>query len=213
MIELSGMWLFVFPFLTAIMVVLGFLSALIAAAFRPGRRNPESCPICKYNIRGNTSGICPECGVALPAVELRGFNPSLMSRMNAWCRKHATPWHPLLLAPMFFIFGCGVPGWTDWGGVFLGCVFPLVFLTYTYLQAFAMRGRSSLFALLHLAVFVVAGWLGGSMNEEGRGYEFIRLYVVWGLTCAAVVIGALVATFVEWHLRKAAHRQADVIQT
>lgn len=195
--EMSGMWLIVYPFFTAIMVVLGFFSLLIAAIFRTGRRDPKICPTCQYNVRGNTSGICPECGVALPSVEVRHIKPSLTVRMNAWCRQHATPLHPLLLTPVFFVFGCGIPEWHDWGGVFLICVFPAVLIVYVYLQAFAMRGAASVYVLLHLAAFVGASWVGAVMYGEKLGYEVIRLYFLWGLISAAIVLGALVATIAD----------------
>ena len=29
------------------------------------RRWRDECIVCGYNLRGNTSGICPECGVAV----------------------------------------------------------------------------------------------------------------------------------------------------
>jgi hypothetical protein len=36
--------------------------------FRPPR-NPESCPGCGYNLTGNRSGVCPECGRYVGIVE------------------------------------------------------------------------------------------------------------------------------------------------
>ncbi len=30
---------------------------------------PEECPACKYDLRGNESGVCPECGKELYARE------------------------------------------------------------------------------------------------------------------------------------------------
>lgn len=33
---------------------------------RARRRQPGSCPRCSYNLAGNVSGVCPECGTAIP---------------------------------------------------------------------------------------------------------------------------------------------------
>ena len=30
------------------------------------RWKSNMCPICSYNLTGNTSGVCPECGTAIP---------------------------------------------------------------------------------------------------------------------------------------------------
>jgi hypothetical protein len=50
---------------------LPFLIVVIPAAFlwHHDRRRiqPGHCPACNYNLTGNTSGICPECGTATPS--------------------------------------------------------------------------------------------------------------------------------------------------
>ena len=33
---------------------------------RDRRPGPGHCPTCHYNLTGNTSGVCPECGTAIP---------------------------------------------------------------------------------------------------------------------------------------------------
>jgi uncharacterized paraquat-inducible protein A len=33
---------------------------------RKQRAKSGFCPTCRYNLTGNTSGICPECGTAVP---------------------------------------------------------------------------------------------------------------------------------------------------
>jgi hypothetical protein len=33
---------------------------------RARKRDPDGCPTCGYNLTGNTSGTCPECGSAVP---------------------------------------------------------------------------------------------------------------------------------------------------
>jgi hypothetical protein len=31
------------------------------------RRHKNGCPTCSYNLTGNTSGVCPECGKSIPS--------------------------------------------------------------------------------------------------------------------------------------------------
>jgi hypothetical protein len=33
--------------------------------FRPRPPNAHLCPHCNYNLSGNTTGVCPECGKAV----------------------------------------------------------------------------------------------------------------------------------------------------
>ena len=35
---------------------------------RPTFSRPGHCPTCNYNLTGNTSGTCPECGMAIPQI-------------------------------------------------------------------------------------------------------------------------------------------------
>ncbi len=39
----------------------------VVAWYRDRRFPPENCQACNYNLTGNTSGICPECGCATKA--------------------------------------------------------------------------------------------------------------------------------------------------
>jgi hypothetical protein len=38
--------------------------------FRRARRLPSECPKCRYDLTGNVSGICPECGTPVEAATL-----------------------------------------------------------------------------------------------------------------------------------------------
>jgi hypothetical protein len=59
--------------------MVGFLLAMdglrnsgLTAAPSEAQQNPiPNCPACGYNLTGNLSGICPECGTPVPP-ELRG---------------------------------------------------------------------------------------------------------------------------------------------
>jgi hypothetical protein len=42
-------------------------AALLLAQASCGRRSRIGCGLCDYNLAGNTSGICPECGTPIPA--------------------------------------------------------------------------------------------------------------------------------------------------
>jgi uncharacterized paraquat-inducible protein A len=77
--------LFAFPLVTAgIPVLLGAHSAWATArARRNGRRMKQEkhrqarialghCPSCDYDLTGNTSGVCPECGSAAEGMGARG---------------------------------------------------------------------------------------------------------------------------------------------
>lgn len=44
-------WLTLFPWMT-----------LLLTRWRVERAGPRHCPACDYDLAGNTTGICPECG-------------------------------------------------------------------------------------------------------------------------------------------------------
>ncbi len=54
-------------------LALGSVALLRLRHYRPGH-----CPHCKYNLKGNESGMCPECGTEVPAAvnESHGSRPS-----------------------------------------------------------------------------------------------------------------------------------------
>ncbi len=47
---------------------------LISALRR--RTRPGHCPKCSYNLTGNTSGVCPECGTAISAARVSDSSPA-----------------------------------------------------------------------------------------------------------------------------------------
>lgn len=55
---------------TCIHVLAGCLATLSCLALLRPRPRPGWCPYCNYNLTGNTSGVCPECGK-----EIRGPSP------------------------------------------------------------------------------------------------------------------------------------------
>lgn len=44
------------------MVALAVGGVTVIIAWRPLARSKGLCPICRYNLSGNVSGVCPECG-------------------------------------------------------------------------------------------------------------------------------------------------------
>lgn len=55
--------------------------SFVGDGWRPPRRH--RCAVCGYNLRGNTSGRCPECGWQIP----RGVVPALDEQQG----RHADP--------------------------------------------------------------------------------------------------------------------------
>ena len=47
----------------------GTIAVYLTLRRRP--RKPGTCHACGYNLTGNTSGVCPECGTAIPANQQR----------------------------------------------------------------------------------------------------------------------------------------------
>ena len=43
--------------------------AMLVASYRKPRSEHPTCANCGYNLTGNTSGICPECGTATAMLE------------------------------------------------------------------------------------------------------------------------------------------------
>jgi hypothetical protein len=68
----------VFPILllavATAMVPACWLSALL---WKRSRRKAGSCRRCGYNLTGNTSGVCPECGTPVPPNGVPSKNPGI----------------------------------------------------------------------------------------------------------------------------------------
>lgn len=60
---LIGNWSFYF---LALLLVFGCGNLLVHSIIRRFYTQPGHCRSCGYNLTGNTSGICPECGSAIP---------------------------------------------------------------------------------------------------------------------------------------------------
>ena len=60
-----GFWAFGLPFW--IPLAIAALPTALLWFFRPAKRFRTGCPKCSYNLTGNVSGTCPECGSALAA--------------------------------------------------------------------------------------------------------------------------------------------------
>lgn len=50
----------------------------IAIARRRMRRNPNGCTTCGYDLTGNVSGVCPECGTAIPENRVMPTKPTAL---------------------------------------------------------------------------------------------------------------------------------------
>ena len=46
-------------------MALAVLPTMLAIKFFRHRRKSECCHACSYNLTGNISGVCPECGTAV----------------------------------------------------------------------------------------------------------------------------------------------------
>jgi hypothetical protein len=53
----------------AVAGVFGVLPLARIIAIGIWRRKPDRCPTCSYNLTGNASGVCPECGTAVAGKE------------------------------------------------------------------------------------------------------------------------------------------------
>ena len=54
-----------FPYWPAIPVAVAMQMGWIILYMRRKRGDIRSCNTCRYNLTGNTSGVCPECGAAI----------------------------------------------------------------------------------------------------------------------------------------------------
>ncbi|MCH7813010.1 MAG: hypothetical protein IID40_03220 [Planctomycetes bacterium] len=61
-----GMWNFTFPIHLPLLALLAIVTyPLLPFALRRNRRKRGLCLKCGYDLTGNTSGVCPECGAAI----------------------------------------------------------------------------------------------------------------------------------------------------
>jgi hypothetical protein len=68
---LTAQWQLIFPAWSLLMVASIPLAMLFALALAQRRRKQRGlCAVCGYDLRGNTSGVCPECGTPVIANEL-----------------------------------------------------------------------------------------------------------------------------------------------
>jgi len=67
---LPGYWAAIAPYsLLAVPFLLWPGAWLVRGLRRMRRWRNHHCPDCGYNLRGNTSGVCPECGARMPLKE------------------------------------------------------------------------------------------------------------------------------------------------
>jgi hypothetical protein len=52
--------------LAALFALPAFTVGARLTAARSRRQSPGYCPSCDYDLTGNTSGVCPECGTPVP---------------------------------------------------------------------------------------------------------------------------------------------------
>jgi len=74
--------------------VFGWTAALIVICYRTGPRPrwrwgdkvapppgwPRRCQECEYDLTGNTSGVCPECGLDMPAEQIEALRSAAAGR-------------------------------------------------------------------------------------------------------------------------------------
>jgi hypothetical protein len=60
---------------SALLILPTYLSVRFIFAHREPDRSPR-CASCGYNLTGNASGVCPECGAACKAANPAGVSPA-----------------------------------------------------------------------------------------------------------------------------------------
>lgn len=73
-------------------LVTGLITALLPV--RSSRRRPDRCAACNYDLTGNVSGICPECGQPTPAEARRRRDQELAPLADAVASIEAPPPDP-----------------------------------------------------------------------------------------------------------------------
>lgn len=75
--EMASMLYLFIPVFVLLMVVGGGVVSFVRWLRTPRSSPADDCPACGYNLTGNISGVCPECGrSAAPAVGQAAAGPS-----------------------------------------------------------------------------------------------------------------------------------------
>lgn len=77
--------------------------------------DPEHCGQCEYNLTGNVSGVCPECGWKIPPLPARIEKPDWMFWWKGWDVEYLDNWRrtlmTLILMTVLFIATAAIFAW------------------------------------------------------------------------------------------------------
>jgi len=74
------------------------------------REDPTKCGRCEYDLTGNVSGVCPECGWAFPAADVVVESPQWVGWWKKWRIDYLDDWRRTLISSslaMLFCIICG----------------------------------------------------------------------------------------------------------
>jgi hypothetical protein len=66
-------------------------------------QNPRHCGQCDYDLTGNVSGVCPECGWLIPAAPVRVEDPNWWCWWRKWDIEYLERWRTTCLLHMLMV--------------------------------------------------------------------------------------------------------------
>ncbi len=122
------LWLVAWVFAVAVSACYAFKQPNEKQAKANFAADPVHCGRCDYDLTGNVSGVCPECGWVIPTTLPMCENAGWHMWWKQWDISHLDDWRrSLLMTSSWMLVFLGVAVWLAWkGGAGGAAILPLI---------------------------------------------------------------------------------------